>query len=132
MKILELIVKKEWFEMILSGEKLEEYREIKEFWISRFIIDRINKKSVAIQMVDGTNTKDHKKSFFVEDIIKTINRMLNSTSEFKHYDAARFRYGYTKRTMLFKLDSISIGVDKPEWGAPKEKVFILKLGEKIE
>ena len=49
----------------------------------------------------------------------------------KHYDAVRFRYGYTKRTMLFKLNSISIGKGHSEWGAPDNEVFVLKLGNRI-
>lgn len=34
-KVLTLSVKKEWFDKILSGEKKEEYREIKPYWIKR-------------------------------------------------------------------------------------------------
>ncbi len=49
-----------------------------------------------------------------------------------HQTHVCFRYGYTKRTMLFKLDSITIGKGRPEWGAPDHNVFILKLGERIE
>lgn len=38
------------------------------------------------------------------------------------------RYGYTKRTMLREIESISIGNGKPEWGAPTDKqVFIIKF-----
>ena len=36
MKILTLTIKKKWFDMILSGEKTEEYRELKHYWIRRF------------------------------------------------------------------------------------------------
>ena len=32
MIILKLTLKKEWFDMILSGKKTEEYREIKPYW----------------------------------------------------------------------------------------------------
>lgn len=35
MRILHLTLKKKWFDMIASGEKKEEYREIKPYWISR-------------------------------------------------------------------------------------------------
>lgn len=35
MRVLELTIKKKWFDMIASGEKKEEYREIKKHWISR-------------------------------------------------------------------------------------------------
>jgi len=37
MKILNLTLKKQWFDMILSGEKTEEYREIKEYWNKRLL-----------------------------------------------------------------------------------------------
>jgi len=105
MKTLDLSLNAKWYEMIEKGIKLEEYRQIKEFWIKRL---------------------------FENPQLYNLQLLFSSKIEFKHYDAIRFRYGYTKRTMLFKLDSISIGVGKSEWGAPKEKVFILKLGEKIE
>lgn len=35
MKILELPLKKEWYDMIERGEKREEYREYKEYWFKR-------------------------------------------------------------------------------------------------
>ena len=34
-KVLTLSVKKEWFSKIVSGEKKQEYREIKPYWIKR-------------------------------------------------------------------------------------------------
>lgn len=37
MKVLHLTLKKQWFDMINSGEKTEEYREIKPYWIIRFL-----------------------------------------------------------------------------------------------
>lgn len=36
-KILYLTLKKKWFDMIASGEKKEEYREIKSWWKKRLI-----------------------------------------------------------------------------------------------
>lgn len=36
-KVLTLSVKKEWFDKIVSGEKKEEYREIKPYWENRLI-----------------------------------------------------------------------------------------------
>ena len=35
MKTLNLTIKKQWFDMIASGEKKEEYREIKDYWTRR-------------------------------------------------------------------------------------------------
>ena len=33
---IKLTLKKKWFDMILSGEKIEEYRELKLYWERRF------------------------------------------------------------------------------------------------
>lgn len=35
MKVLRLKLKKKWFDMIDSGEKKEEYREMKDYWFRR-------------------------------------------------------------------------------------------------
>ena len=35
MKILKVIIKKEWYDLIKSGEKTIEYRDYSDFWISR-------------------------------------------------------------------------------------------------
>lgn len=35
--VLKLVVKKKWFDMIVSGEKTEEYREIKPYWIDKLV-----------------------------------------------------------------------------------------------
>jgi uncharacterized phage protein (TIGR01671 family) len=89
MEILDLPLKKGWYEMIESGEKREEYRECKDYWYRR-LIDRDNLRA-------------------------------------KPYTHVRFRYGYTKRTMLFEIDNITIGVGNPDWGAPSYPVFIIKF-----
>lgn len=47
------------------------------------------------------------------------------------YTHVRFRRGYTNTTMTFKCESITIGKGNPDWGAPEEKVFIIKLGERV-
>lgn len=35
MMLLELVLKGEWYDMIESGEKPEEYRDLSNYWISR-------------------------------------------------------------------------------------------------
>lgn len=35
MKELKLVLKKKWYDMIASGEKKEEYRDIKPYWTKR-------------------------------------------------------------------------------------------------
>ena len=41
-KVLTLIVNKQWFDMIVSGEKNEEYREIKPYWVARLFQNNSN------------------------------------------------------------------------------------------
>ena len=35
MKTLKLVLKKKWYEMIASGEKTEEYRDVTDYWNKR-------------------------------------------------------------------------------------------------
>ena len=101
MKILDLPLKKEWYNMIESGEKKEEYREINDYWKSRLM--------------------QYSLRYGVREYV------------FKPLDEVRFSYGYTKKAMTFKIDTITIGRGNPEWGAPTDRdVFIIKLGEKIK
>lgn len=37
MKTLDLVLKSKWYDMIASGEKQEEYREIKPYWTKRIM-----------------------------------------------------------------------------------------------
>jgi len=49
MHILHLTLKKKWFDMIASGVKREEYRDMKPYWYSRLN----NKKYDAIHFRNG-------------------------------------------------------------------------------
>ena len=107
MIILSLPLKKGWYNMIESGIKTEEYREIKPYWIKRLC----NYADTLWQCAD-------------------CDGLLMCSACFTpyKYTHVRFRYGYTKRTMLREIESISIGYGKPEWGAPIDKqVFIIKF-----
>lgn len=35
MKVLHLVIKRKWYDMIASGKKIEEYREITPYWANR-------------------------------------------------------------------------------------------------
>lgn len=41
MKILHLTLTKEWFDLVVSGTKTEEYREKKPYWAKRLLNDAI-------------------------------------------------------------------------------------------
>ena len=133
MKILDLPLKKEWYDMIESGVKTEEYREIKPYWCNRLLYGC----SLGI---------DEYWRPVLEKTFKTIEKLgerMPKSFNLEHllvwqygiraYTHVRFRYGYTKRTMLFELKDITIGKGNTEWGAPEDKeVFILKLGNREE
>ncbi|MGM9825701.1 MAG: hypothetical protein ACI3Z8_04610 [Paludibacteraceae bacterium] len=99
MKKLHLVLKKQWYDMIASGKKKEEYRDIKPYWIMRLV----------------ENPHDD------SDIIV-----------FKDFSNVIFHLGYTLQTIEFEIESISVGMGKPEWGAKENThYFIIKLGVKI-
>lgn len=49
-KVLELTLKKKWFDMIVSGEKKEEYREGKQYWIAR-LCKKVEDESHAVFVI---------------------------------------------------------------------------------
>lgn len=102
MKVLHLTLKKKWFDMIASGQKPEEYREIKMYWATRL-----------------------QNGFPSTYGIDTIN------PDWKDYDYIHFKDGYNRpRTMNVKFNGIKIGEGNPEWGAERgKKYFVIKLGE---
>lgn len=110
-KILHLTLRRKWYDMILSGVKKEEYREIKPYWCKRLIYDNM------WQTIEGNPV------IYKSALLHT----------FKHFDIIRFTNGYSKNAPTFDIEckGISIGVGNPEWGAPTEQVFILSLGKII-
>lgn len=122
MKVLDLPLKGKWYDMIASGEKREEYREIKPYWEKRLL----DYKGLSDYYQKNLYELRIKKLFFphrpvIENICGAFPR------GFTH---VRFRRGYTSTTMLFKCEGITIGKGNPDWGATEE-VFIIKLGERI-
>ena len=123
MRTLYLPLKKQWYEMIERGEKLEEYREFSRHWISRLM---------------EWHYRDHWKGVVTKKIREFYAAKISySYGDFKdkvrckEYDAVCFSYGYTKRRMTFECAGIRIGSGRPEWGAPEDEVFIIKLGKRI-
>lgn len=120
MKILNLPLKKEWYEMIESGVKTEEYREIKPYWIKRLMAYKDGYKIPEFMLEVYSEHITNLKVLLSEDKLESID-----------FDSIKFSYGYTKRTMTFELERITIGKGRKEWGAPDNDVFIIKLGKRI-
>ena len=105
MKTLTLPLKRQWFDMIKSGEKKEEYREIKPFWKKR--LRNITLKTDLSTVYEG----------------------------FQRYDRLVFTLGYPKaddseRRLEFKNPHIRIGTGRTEWGAePGKNYFVITWSE---
>ena len=105
---LHLVLKSKWYEMIESGEKTEEYRETKKYWLKRIL---------------GVSTPS----------IPVLTLIARKISKQTRYERVCFHRGYTNRTMSFEIKGISVGIGKALWGAPINKeVIIIKLGSKIQ
>lgn len=98
--MLILPIKKEWFDMIVSGEKIEEYREIKPYWEIRF-----------------------KNAF-----IKEYNHCAN-WEEYPINVIFRNGYG-ENNPQIHAMVTIGKGTGRPEWGAEAEReYYVLKIHE---
>lgn len=115
---LDLVLTYKWYDMIASGEKLEEYREVGT-WAHRLL------KS-DIKWLASIGVKQYL-SWFNDDIRAAKRALDQGMLSFRPYDTVRFHRGYTSTTMEFKIKDITIGMGKPEWGAPLHDVFIISL-----
>ena len=99
--------------MIASGEKLEEYREKKRYWVSRLVevfghphtCEDFNFKHLGVDVTMDTPV---------------------------HFDMVRFKNGYNLITpeMDVEIKDITVDVGKEKWGAEIGKsYFVIKLGK---
>lgn len=97
--------------MIASGEKKEEYREVKPYWQNRLCWSAHGK-------IGGDFMDQHKVIAYT----------------FWFFDRIVFKNGYSKNapSLTFSCLGIDIKEGRPEWGAePGKKYFVIKLGERI-
>jgi hypothetical protein len=113
-KTLKLVLKSKWFRMIESGEKLEDYREIKPFYDSRlknkpeyveFQLGYSKKIAKIIFEIQGIFLYSKDNLFTITGIEPPLNEVLK----------ARFCKSCEK-----------------EWGFEEEKcLYIIRLGKKV-
>ena len=119
--MLILPIKKKWFDMILSGEKKEEYREIKEYYETRFqnLFGAITIYPSSIfshrskyELLQGEAVPEEIRKDSIQEII--------------------FRNGYSKNSKEIKARCrLRIGKGRPEWGAePDKQYYILEILDK--
>lgn len=107
-KTLKLVLKGKWFDLIASGEKKEEYRDITPFYTSR--------------LVDKQATEEHNANNHFKSVV------------YKDFDSVEFYLGYASNrpTMLVECLGISKSYGKDKWGAgPGVVYYNIKLGKII-
>ena len=129
MKTLDLVLKRKWYDMIASGEKTEEYREIKPYWIKR-LLEQIDERGRCYYKAEDFD--DDYDIFLSQFIIPPDVRA--GIVKFKDFDKVTFHLGYSKDrpSMTFAIKEIVCDEGKEEWGAlPGEIYFVIKLGERL-
>lgn len=102
-KTLHLVLKKQWYDMIASGEKTEEYRELKAYWWNR--------------LSEVLETDDH----------YTYREMIHYDRVTFYLG-----YAKNRPSMTFSIKEIGIRHGKPEWGAePGKMYFVICLGDRL-
>lgn len=109
-KVLTLSVKKEWFSRILTGEKKEEYREIKPYWVARLFYDRFGKLSPKmVKELAGSIAK-----YGDTEHIEAKNGIEVSFIPFTHVLFIN-GYGDDKPRVEKEIEYIAIGKPKKGW-----------------
>lgn len=112
-KVLTLAVSKEWFDMIVSGEKNEEYRVIKDFWMSRLLLI----KDEEFKDFDKYDKLHIGKTFEMLIDTNTIKKKLNNgTMKFVPFSHVLFKNGYYDDSPKVEKEIESITIGKPEKG----------------
>ena len=129
MKTLHLNLKRKWFDMIKSGQKKEEYREIKTHWISNLIDFKTMHHSQRLEIMEESIG-------YPEDSAESIESLLIERKvQLNDFDSITFSNGYAKNRPQFKIEikGFEIKEGKKDWGAEKnKKYFTFKLGGLIQ
>ena len=110
--------------MILSGEKKEEYREIKQHWINRFTWHEYHSEVSCVNSLKDALWIDSPDEAKQNDVIKS-----------RFYDLVEFKNGYGKNapTITLECKGITTGLAVPEWSDNWQgEVFIIGLGKIIK
>lgn len=125
MKALYLVLIGKWYDMIESGEKPEEYRDITPYWLQR-IFEIINVDDTHYIPLDKNTAKFYADPahlmFLKEAVAEGVLR--------PRFKEVTFQRAYPKNPprMTRPLVSVSAGTGNPVWGAVPNKNYLkLKL-----
>lgn len=128
MKPLQLTLNKKWFDLIKSGEKKEEYREIKGYWARRLLDFNSKLSDLAFEQLINDLKKFRSDDWLLGQMLFFYD------ADFKDFNTVRFRNGYVKNAPAMELhcQGITIAQGREEWGAdPGKYYFVIRLGEEV-
>lgn len=110
---LRLNLEYRWYDMIVSGQKKEEYRKLKYYWFRRLFDTNFDKEIID----KAYSWEKHYTALYVL-----------STGAARKYDTVTFVRGYSKTERTYKFIDLDCGLGNPDWGAPEnEPVFIIRF-----
>ena len=125
--VLNLVVSKQWFDMIASGEKTEEYRIIKGYWAKRLLLVRSELEEPFSKLDKDLSEKWD--SISPEMAKYCFNSQYYKTVPFTY---VLFINGYRKDSPRIEKEIESITIGKPKKGLCPDKwlgteFFIIKF-----
>ena len=112
--MLILPIKKRWYDMILSEEKKEEYREIKDYYTTRFMN--------ILRKTHYKNPDEGRRSTMMDDFIGECRVNWYCDEPFK----VMFRNGYSKMSPFIIAECIlTVGAGNPDWGAEQGREYYI-------
>ena len=127
MASLKLILKRKWYDLIASGMKNEEYREVTPYWLKRlFLYDTGGLRGHLVPLTDV-----FWRDFLpVDDRVEALKDLLERGILVpKHRDIV-FSHGYSKERPSFRavIDGIRIGEGTLDLGAePGKEYFVIRV-----
>lgn len=127
MRVLTINIQKKWFDLIFSGEKKEEYHDIKDYWGTRLL----DFKEETEYAVFDELLNDFKN--IAPDCEAITDLLQHYECYFKKFDKVLFINGMKKKenSRRFEIEFKGIDIDYglKKWGAtPGKKYFVIKLG----
>ena len=128
-KVLTLTISKEWYEMIVSGEKTEEYRVIKGYWMSRLLLIK-DEECKDFDKFKKLHVGKNEEILIDTDTIK--EKLNNSSMKFVPFTHVLFKNGYYDDSQKVEKEIESITIGKPKKGMCPDKwldheFFIIKF-----
>ena len=126
-KILTLTIDKQWFDMVVSGKKKEEYRVIKGYWAKRLLLLRSELEEPFEKM--SKECAENWDSISIEMAKYCFNSPYYKTAPYTH---VLFINGYRKDSPRIEKEIESITIGKPKKGLCPDKwldteFFIIKF-----